>query len=101
MCVGADDRGRPPVEQPRERDLLARRLGVEVDDDERRLLPRAVDEVLGDEEWMHLRVHEEPTLEVDDRDRRAIGGGPHRRAATRSSDAAEVGGSQYTVGRLE
>ena len=52
--VGADHGGRPAVEHARERDLLARRLGVEVDDHHRRLAPHLLDELLGDENGMHL-----------------------------------------------
>ena len=41
--VGADDRRHAPVEHPGDRDLLARRLGVEVDEHDVRVLPRLVD----------------------------------------------------------
>ena len=44
--VRADHRRHAPVEPPRERDLLARRLGVHVDEDHRRPLARLLDELV-------------------------------------------------------
>ena len=54
--VRADHRGRLAVEQARERDLLARRLGVEVHDHDRRLAQRLLDELLGDLERRRPRA---------------------------------------------
>ena len=48
--VRAEDGGHAPVEVARQRDLLARRLGVEVDDDDRRLALRLLDEPVDDDE---------------------------------------------------
>ena len=44
--VRSEDGGDAPVEPAGERDLLARRLRVDVDDDHGRLPPRLVDEAL-------------------------------------------------------
>ena len=44
--VRADDHGDAAVQPARERDLLARRLGVDVDQDHRRLRPRLLDELV-------------------------------------------------------
>ena len=41
--MGADDRGHAPVEMPAHRDLLRRRLGVEVDEDDARLRAHRLD----------------------------------------------------------
>ncbi len=71
--VGAEDRRHGAVEHLRQRDLLARRLGVEVDDDDLRLAPRLGDERLGDLERVRGRRQRQLAEQVDDGDRRAVG----------------------------
>ena len=63
--VRADDRGDAPVEPARERGLLARRLGVDVDEDDRCLAPRLLDEVVDDLEHRGGRMEEERAEHVD------------------------------------
>ena len=70
--VRPDHGGHPAVEHARQRDLLARRLGVEVDEDDRRLRARLLDERVHDPERVHRRLEEELALEVQDRDRRPV-----------------------------
>ena len=57
--VGPDDRGHPAVEPARERDLLARRLGMHVDKYERRLRDRIVDELVDDLEHRGRGIEEQ------------------------------------------
>ena len=80
--VGAEDGGDPAVEVVRERDLLARRLGVEVDDDHRRLAARLLDELVGGDERALERVEREHPEQVDHRDA-VVDGEPAARRARR------------------
>ena len=83
--MGADHRGDPAVEPAGDGDLLARRLGVEVDDHDLRLLPRLLDERVDHLERPAGDVEEQPAHQVDDRDRRAVGRrGDRERAARRT-----------------
>jgi hypothetical protein len=50
---------------------------------------------------VHLGVHEQPALEVDDGDGRTVGGRADREPSARGADAAEVRRPQDSVGRLE
>ena len=58
--VRADHGGHAAVQPARHRDLLARRLGVEVDDDDRRCAARLLDQLVHDLEWARARREEEP-----------------------------------------
>ena len=77
--VRADHRGHASVQQAGHRDLLARRLGVEVDEDDRRRAARLLDQVVDDLERAVRRREEEPAEQVEDGDRRAVGGRLHVR----------------------
>ena len=101
-CVGglhvrvrSEHRRDAAVEVARERDLLARRLGVEVDDDDGRRAPRLLDEAVGGEERALERIEREDPEQVDHRDtvvhREAAAGRPRR----------HVRGSQDAVGARE
>ena len=72
--VRADHGRHAPVEQPGDRDLLARGLGVKVDDDDLRSRARLLDQHVQHLERAYGRRHEENSLEVRDRDRRPVGG---------------------------
>ena len=71
--VRAEHGGHAAVEPVRERDLLARRLGVDVDDDDRRPLPRLVDELVDELQHARRRLEEERAEHVDHRHRRPVG----------------------------
>ena len=68
--VRPDHRSRLAVEQARERNLLARRFRMDVDDDHGRPSARFVDDVFRDLERMDLRVQEERALQIHDGDLR-------------------------------
>jgi len=59
--VRADHCGDAPVEPARQRHFLARRLGVEVDDDDRRLSAGVLDELVDDLERRLGDLEEQPT----------------------------------------
>jgi hypothetical protein len=100
VSVRADDGGHAAVEQSRERDLLARRLCVDVDDDHGCPRPRPVDESLGELERMRRRVHEQRSLEVDHRDLRSVARVDEGNSAPRRA-RGEVRGTHDAVARLE
>ena len=81
--VRPEHRRRLPVEEPCERDLLARRLGVDVDDDHRRSRERIVDERLRDLERVDGRLEEQRPLQVDHGDLGAVGRGNEDQAPPR------------------
>jgi len=66
--VRPDDGGDAAVEPRREGDLLARRLGVEVDDHDRRSALRLLHEVVDDLPRGHRRLEEELAEQVEDGD---------------------------------
>ena len=68
MRVGAEHRGRAAVEVMRERDLLARRLRVDVDEHGRRRLARLVDEPVDQLPHAPRRIEEQRAEDVDDSD---------------------------------
>src|SRR5919204_4462516 len=70
--VRPDHRRHTAVEPARKRDLLARRLGVHVDDDDGRRTACLVDELVDQLEHAHWRGEEELAEDVHDRDRRAV-----------------------------
>jgi hypothetical protein len=72
--VGADHRRDAAVEPARERHLLARRLGVKVDQDHLRALASLVDQLVDDLERADRRVDEEPAEQIDHRHRSSVGG---------------------------
>ena len=76
MGVGADHQRRAPVEMMAERLLLARRLGMDVDDHRVGLLAeRAGGELAVDRgEGIVERVHEHPAHDVDDEHPRPVPG---------------------------
>jgi hypothetical protein len=68
-----------PVEHACERNLLARRLGVEVDDDDRRERARPLHDLVDDLKRMHGHLEEERAHEVDDGDAAGLrDAGPRR-----------------------
>ena len=92
--VRAEHGGDASVEVARERDLLARRLGVEVDDHDRRLAPRLLDEAVGGEERVLERVEREDAEQVDHRDavvHREADAGRVRRHVRRAQHAVGAG----------
>ena len=68
----ADHRGDQAVEPSGERDLLARRLGMEVDDDDRRRRPRLLDERVDHLPRGDGRGQKELAEQVDDGDGAAV-----------------------------
>jgi len=66
--VGAEHRGDAAVEVPAERHLLARHLGVEVDDDDVGLTFEAVEQGVGLDEGRASRLQLHGSAEVDHRD---------------------------------
>ena len=66
--VRAENGRHSPVEHARERDLLARCLGMKVDDDDGSFPACLLDELVGDEEGVNCRAEEELTLQIDDGD---------------------------------
>ncbi len=66
--VGPDDGRNAAVEVPAEGLLLRGRLGVEVDDDDRRLLPQGLDLGVRPAEGAVDGFHEDPALEIEDGD---------------------------------
>ena len=85
--VRPEHRRHAAVEPAGERDLLARRLRVEVDDDERALGAGLLDEVVDHLEEAGSHVEEERAEQVDHRDRRAVG-----RRRDRERPAGRAGG---------
>jgi hypothetical protein len=100
VSVRADDGRHAAVEQSRERDLLARRLCVDVDDDHGRPRPGPVDEPLGELERVCRRVHEQRALEVDHRDLRTVAG-VDEGASAPGRACGEVRGTDDAVARFE
>ncbi len=72
MRVRSDDCRDSPVEPAGERDLLARRFRVDVDEDEWCLLDGLVDEVVDDLEHRGRRIEEERSQDVHHREARAV-----------------------------
>jgi len=70
--VRPEHRGHAAVEPGRERDLLARRLGVDVDDDHRRRLACLLHQLVDDLPHAVRGIEEERTEEIDDRDGGAV-----------------------------
>ena len=99
--VRADHRGHAPVEPARERDLLARRLGVEVDDDDLRLGARLLDERVDDLERARRDVEEERAHQVDDGDRRPVARRGDGEAAARAAPRAKFAGRIDALRRVE
>ncbi len=75
--VRPHDRGHASVQPPGHRDLLARRLGVEVEEDDLRATARLLDELVHDLERALGRREEQPAEQVEDSDRRAVDGRLH------------------------
>ena len=73
------------VEEAGQRDLLARRLRVDVDDDDRRASQCLLDELLGDLERADRRADEERPEQVDHGDVRSVRGGDECEAASRGA----------------
>ena len=90
--VRSDHGSRPAVEHAGERDLLARRFGVEVDDHDRCLAPQLLDELLGHGERVRLRLHEQPAHEVEHRDKRAVARGRDAGSTSRSPGPPKFAG---------
>ena len=86
MCVPSDG-GDAPVEPVCERDLLARRLGVDVHDHDRGLLARLVDQSVDDLPEAPGRLEEQRTEKIDDRY-----GGPSLASTTVSPRPGEADG---------
>jgi hypothetical protein len=99
--VRAEDGGDPAVEHARERDLLARRLRVEVDQDDRRPRPGLVDELVDDAEGMDRRGEEERALEVEDGHLGSVLRLPEREPGAGDPGVAEVRGARDARARLE
>jgi hypothetical protein len=96
--VRSDHGGHAPVQHARERDLLARGLGVKVDDDDTRAPPGVLNELVDQQERMHGGRQEERALEVDDGDgfaRARVDDGET------ASGTREVGRPHDAVARLE
>ena len=70
--MGSDDRGHTPVEIPTHGDLLAGRLGVEVDQDDVRLSRETLEHAVDDGERVVDGLEEYAALEVDDADARVV-----------------------------
>jgi len=85
--VRADDRGDAAVEPRGERNLLARRLGVEVDDDDRSCGARLVDEHVDDLPRRDGCVEEELPEQVEDGDADTVACLHHGEAAAWSLGA--------------
>jgi len=98
--VRPEDGGHPPVEVDRERNLLARRLAVKVDEDDRRLPARLLDELVNDLERPDRGRHEQVAEQIDHRDPGAVAclgdGPPAPRRCSR-----EVRGPDHAVGARE
>jgi len=77
----AEHRRDAPVEPRGERDLLARRLGVDVDENHGRRCTSLLHEVVDDLPHAARRLEVERSEDVDDRDRRAVAGLDDRRSA--------------------
>ena len=98
MRVRADDRGDATVEPARDRDLLARRLGVEVDDDHTRAALRLVDERIDDlERRVRNLLEEEDPEEVHDGHGRAVARRENPETAARRP-AVQVRGPEDALG---
>jgi len=97
--VRPDHRGHAAVQPARERDLLARGLGVDIHDDERRLRPRTLDQRVDHLEHRRRRVQEEGAEDVQDGEP----GRSHRdeREAGARREARRVRGSHDPVGRVQ
>ena len=93
----ADDRRDAAVEPAGERDLLARRLGVNVDEDHRRLLPCLLDELVDHLEHRDGGREEERAHHVDHSDLRPVLGGGHRQPAA-GRELGEVRGPDHPLG---
>ena len=95
--VSPEDGRNSPVENARDRNLLACRLCVEVDEHDVGLPPRVLDEGVEELEGRHRAVEEQPAEQVDDRDRRAV---PRRGDGEPFSGkaGAEVRGPDHAVG---
>ena len=77
------DRRHAAVQQPPHRDLLAGRLGVEVEDHDRSLASRLLGQLEGDVERADRGVEEQLAQQVDNGHLRAVGGRRRRHAAPR------------------
>jgi hypothetical protein len=89
MC--ADEGGHLPVQMPAHRDLLRRRFGVEVDDDEPRARAQRLDFAQHDGKGIVDRQHEDPAHDVDHADRDAAVAAREVAAVSRRA-GREVGG---------
>jgi hypothetical protein len=96
MRVRAEDGGRPAVEVDRHRDLLARRLTVEVEQEDRRLPQGLLHERVHHLERPHRRGHEQVAEQIEDRDPRPVAGPGHGPTASRRG-GREVGGPNDAV----
>ena len=93
--VCAEHGRRSAVQIPRERDLLARRLGVEVDDDDRRGAQGLLDEAIGGEERRLERVEREDAEQADHRNAVVDGEADARRVRR------HVRGAEHPVGSAQ
>ena len=89
-----------PSSSARDGDLLARRLGVEVDEDDARLLARLLDERVEHLERADRRGHEQDALKVEHSDRSAVRRRHDRQPAARRA-RGEVRRPDHAVGALE
>jgi len=80
--MGADDRRHPPVEPACECRFLARRLGVNVNEDDGGLLAHLVDEFVDELEHGSGGMQEERAEDVDDPESLPVRGRHHGDAAT-------------------
>jgi Glycosyltransferase family 87 len=94
--VRPDHRGHAAVQPPRQGDLLAGRLGVEVHHDDPGLPSRLGDEVVDDLEEADRRPEEERAEQVDHGHARTVLGG-HDDQAAAGRVRGEIGGSHHPV----
>ena len=100
MRVRPEHRGHPAVEPGGERDLLARRLGMDVDDDHGRRLARLLDQPVDDLPHAVRGIEEERPEKIDDRDGGAVAGLDDREPAA-GRRALEVRGADDRRRRRE
>ena len=100
MRVRSEDRGHPSVKGSSEGDLLARRLGVEVDEDDLGGGIRLGDQLVHNLERVDGDLEKERAHQVHHRHGRSVVGLGHREAAA-GGDARHVSRTDHTVTALE